>query len=119
MSFDRIVNYLTNENEVYRNRFIEPYDKQVEEGHHSPVKQQRGETLTPGMNRAMKKLSPEQRKELLLNLKAEQENRLKLLEVKLDEMNEKAMTEELSMDSWSMLYIVVSCYFWRCTFCKV
>ena len=101
MSFSQIVKRLTNANKVYRNRFAEPIDPNVIQSHvPNPIEamEQQKQGLPQGMNRGMRNLSPEQRIEVLNKLKTEQDSAIKQLNIQLDKLNEKALTDALSDD---------------------
>jgi uncharacterized protein YaaW (UPF0174 family) len=108
MSFERIVKILTDENMVYRNRFIEPIDSesirketnpQEDLGAEEPQSHALGpvnKRLQPGMNRQMRKLSPKERVDVLTKIKIDQESRITRLEENMETLTQKAITEELS-----------------------
>ena len=100
MSFENIVKILTNEKEVYRNRFIEPEDPDLkkEELEVSPigVGELPSRPIPQGMNRALRKLPQSQREEILKGVKRDQGKRIEVLQSQLDRLNENAISGEIS-----------------------
>ncbi|MAH50825.1 hypothetical protein CMI37_33715 [Candidatus Pacearchaeota archaeon] len=106
MSFETIVDFLTDEKRVYRNFFIEAIDPESTRDFVKPPPDERRPKLIPGMNKQMRDISPKERVNLVKKRDQEQKAHLIALNKQLDELNEKALTTELSVkDVHSMVQI--------------
>ena len=106
LSFDKIIERITDENKVYRNKFIEPFDMmatKVEEmkgilQKEPTVDTESGEIITQTkMNEdPLKNITKEQRLEVLDKVLADLNSRKFQTEERLDFLNEKILKEVLS-----------------------
>ena len=106
LSFDKIIERITDENKVYRNKFIEPFDMmatKVEEmkgilQKEPTVDTESGEIITETkMNEdPLKNITKEQRLEVLDKVLADLNSRKFQTEERLDFLNEKILKEVLS-----------------------
>ena len=106
LTFEKIIERMVDENKVYRNKFIEPYDMlatKVEEIKYSMdnsdqiVDKETGEALAPaGLDSdPLKNITKEQRLEVLTKVLEDIESREAQMEERLDFLNEKMLERAL------------------------
>jgi hypothetical protein len=106
LTFEKIIERMVDENKVYRNKFIEPYDmlatkveeiKRSMDNSNQIVDKETGEILAPAEldSDPLKNITKEQRLEVLTKVLKDIESREAQMEERLDFLNEKMLERAL------------------------